>query len=659
MNIDSLSINTIRVLSAEAIQKAKSGHPGIVMGSAPMAYELWTKHLKHNPRDSKWINRDRFVLSAGHGSMLLYSLLHLFNYGITMEDIKNFRQYKSKAPGHPEYGTTNGVEVTTGPLGQGFANAVGMALAESYLAEKFNREGYDIFNHYTYALCGDGCMMEGISSEAASLAGTLGLGKLIVLYDSNNISIEGSTDIAFVENTLDRFKAYNWHTIRVNDGNNLEEISKAIEEAKSVKDKPSLIEVKTVIGYGSPNKAGKSSSHGEPLGEEELKLTKENLGWNYSEDFYIPEEVKNNFNEITKNLLVDYDKWQEMFLSYQKEYKDLYEELLKWYEDDYVKSLYDDEEYWKGTKDLATRQSSEIALNKIAEVVPNLIGGSADLSPSNKSVMKLREYYSRENRSGSNLHFGVREHAMAAMANGVYLHGGLRVYIAGFFVFSDYLKPSLRLSSLMKLPVISIFTHDSIGVGEDGPTHQPVEQLAMLRSMPNYNVFRPCDYKETAAAWYSAVSSKQTPTALVLTRQTTKELNETGKDALKGGYILRDSENPEIILIASGSEVGLIYDAYDVLKEKGVNARVVSMPCFELFDKQPEEYKETVLPKNIRKRLGVEALISFGWQKYIGIDGDMIANDNFGDSAPFKVLFEEYGFTVDNVVDRALKLMNK
>lgn len=658
MDSQQLTINTIRVLSAEAIQKAKSGHPGITMGAAPMAYTLWTKHLRHFPDCPNWKNRDRFILSSGHGSMLLYSLLHLFGYGnLSIEDIKNFRQFGSLTPGHPEYNHTVGVEMTTGPLGQGVSSAVGFALAEKHLGAVFNKDDLKLVDHYTYAICGDGCLMEGISSEAASLAATMGLGKLIVLYDSNNITIEGNTDIAFTENVLERFNAYGWHTQKVNDGNDVDAIDKAISNAKKCTDKPSIIEIKTIIGYGSPNKAGKSSAHGEPLGVEELQATKENLGWTYDE-FAVPQEVNEHISQI-KNLLADKKAQNDNIeKEYAKKYPNEYAQYNAWFENDFAKALIDDEDFWTYSEDKATRQSSEIVLNKVAKVMPNLFGGSADLSPSNKSVMKDREYYSKENPEGSNIHFGVREHAMTAIANGMALHGGVQPYIAGFFVFSDYMKPALRLEAIMGLPVISIFTHDSIGVGEDGPTHQPIEQLAALRSIPNYTVIRPCDTAETAAAWYSALTNKKGPTGLIFTRQTTKLLNGTGKNALKGGYILRDCEGKaDIILVASGSEVGLIYDAYDVLKEKGIKARVVSMPSFELFEKQSDEYKESVLPKDITKRLAVEAACDFGWHKYIGLDGDIICMDGYGASAPFKFLFEKYGFTVENVVERAEKLL--
>lgn len=660
MNVtEQLTINTLRLLSAQAIEKANSGHPGIALGCAPMAYQLWAKHLNHNPENCNWINRDRFVLSAGHGSALLYSLLHLFGYGLTIDDLKNFRQLGSKTPGHPEYGNTRGVEVTTGPLGQGFANAVGMAVAENHMAAIFNKSDYNIIDHYTYVLCGDGCMMEGITSEAASLAGSLGLGKLIVLYDSNNITIEGDTSVTFTENVLDRFKSYNWHTLKVNDGNDINSISEAITEAKNEKNKPTIIEIKTVIGFGSPNKSGDASSHGAPLGKEELELTKKSLNWNYEEDFYVPDEVKQNMQNIKKRLTSLEENWNKLFNEYKNKFPECAEQLKKWYDDKYFEELLNDKDFWNYDKDMATRISSEEVLNKISVIMPNIFGGSADLAPSTKTVMKNKEFYSHNIPSGSNVHFGVREHAMTAIANGIMLHGGMRPYIAGFFVFSDYMKPSLRLSALMKLPVISIFTHDSIGVGEDGPTHQPIEQLAALRSIPNYTVFRPCDTKETAAGWYCALSRKNSPTSLILTRQTTKLLKETGKEALKGAYILKDSQKeiPDIILMASGSEVELIYEAYNILKQEGIEARVVSIPSFEIFEEQDEEYKNKIFPKNVTKRLAVEAGVSFGWHKYIGFDGDIICMDNFGQSAPFAQLFEKYGFTVENVVNRALNLL--
>jgi transketolase, bacterial and yeast len=656
-SLDELTVNTIRILSAQMIQKANSGHPGLPLGAAPAAYTLWAKHMKHNPQNPKWFDRDRFILSAGHGSAMLYSLLFLFGYGLSIDDLKNFRQWESLTPGHPEYKHTIGVEVTTGPLGQGIANAVGMALSESHLAAKFNKPGFDVVNHFTYALCGDGCLMEGVSAEAASLAGTLKLGKLIVLYDSNNITIEGSTDIAFKEDVLKRFEAYGWQTIKVSDGNDLNAISNAISQAKNDLSRPSIIEIKTIIGFGAPNKQGKSCAHGEPLGIDEINAMKENFSWDNTENFYVPQEVLDYMQGIKIAAQENENRWNELFDSYKTNYPNLAKEWIDWHDSNI--DLENNEEFWQCEGDLATRLSSEFVLNKLSKLVPNLIGGSADLAPSTKSVMKNREFYSAENPSGSNIHFGIREHAMSAIANGMALHGGLRVYVSGFFVFSDYMKPALRLSALMGLPVINIFTHDSIGVGEDGPTHQPVEQLAALRSIPNFTVIRPCDTNETIAAWCYAMKNLDGPTAIILSRQKLPLLNETGKNALHGAYILRDCDNPQIILMASGSEVSLIYRAYDKLKESGIRARVISMPSFEIFEKQSDEYKENVLPNNIRARLAVEAASSFGWHKYIGLDGDIICVNGFGASAPADILFEKYNFTVDNIINRAKKLVDK
>ena len=660
MSIDNLAINTLRFLSAEAIQKAKSGHPGLPLGAAPAAYTLWSKYMKHNPADSKWADRDRFVLSAGHGSALLYSLFNIFGYGTTIEDLKNFRQFESATPGHPEYGMAKGIETTTGPLGQGIANAVGFALAESHLAAEFNKPGFNVVDHYSYALCGDGCLMEGVSAEAASLAGTLGLGKLIVLYDSNKITIEGSTSIAFTENVRERFDAYGWQTLVVEDGNDIEAIGKAIEAAKAETSKPSLIEIKTTIGYGAPNKQGKASAHGEPLGEEEIALAKKNLGWEYTEPFYVPEEVKAEMDKFRAEAIAKEEAWNKMFGRYCEEYPEMEEKWRIWHSEELPVDLLEDEDFWTYEGDIATRASSEKVLQKLSKLVPNLFGGSADLGPSNKSVMKDRQYYSKENPSGSNIHYGIREFAMTVIANSLALHGGLRPYIAGFFVFSDYMKAGLRLSALMELPVISIFTHDSIGVGEDGPTHQPIEQLAALRSMPNYTVIRPCDTHETAAAWYLALTRRKSPTALILSRQSLPLLPETGKGALKGAYILKDCEGtPDVLLMATGSEVELIYKAYDELKEKGVKARVISMPSWEVFEEQSEEYKESVLPKNVRARVAVEAASDFGWQKYTGLDGKVICMNGYGASAPAGLLFKHYGFTVENVVATALEVVGK
>lgn len=658
MNKDQLTINTLRFLSAEAIQKAKSGHPGLPLGAAPAAYTLWAKNMKHNPSNPDWADRDRFVLSAGHGSALLYSLFHVFGYGTTIEDLKNFRQLDSHTPGHPEYGAAKGIETTTGPLGQGIANAVGFALAESHLAAEFNKPGYNVVDHYTYALCGDGCLMEGVSAEAASLAGTMELGKLIVLYDSNRITIEGSTDIAFKENVRERFDAYGWQTLLVEDGNDVDAIDKAIKEAKAETKRPTIIEIKTTIGYGAPNKQGKASAHGEPLGDEEITLAKKNLGWEYTEPFYVPEKVKENGAAVAKAGKEANDAWCEMFKKYRAEFPEMAE---KWdvYYGNKLPDLLNNEDFWTYEGDLATRASSEKVLNKLSKIVPNLFGGSADLGPSNKSVMKDREYYSPENPSGSNVHFGIREFAMTAMANAIALHGGLRPYIAGFFVFSDYMKAAMRISALSELPVISILTHDSIGVGEDGPTHQPIEQLAALRSMPGYTVIRPCDTHETAAAWYLALTRKQ-PTGIVLSRQSLPLLPETGKGALKGAYILQDCEGtPDIILMATGSEVELIYKANVFLTEQGYKVRTVSMPSFEVFEEQSEEYKKSVLPNAVRKRVAVEAASDFGWYRYVGLDGKVVSMHGYGASAPAKELFKKFGFTVENVVNTALEVLKK
>ncbi len=658
--IEQLSVNTIRFLSAEAIQKANSGHPGLPLGAAPAAYALWAKEMKHNPANPDWADRDRFVLSAGHGSAMLYSLLHLFGYGLTIEDLKQFRQKGSLTPGHPEYKWTKGVEITTGPLGQGIANAVGFALAEKHLAAKFNTEEYKIVDHYTFVMCGDGCLMEGVSSEAASLAATMGLGKLILLYDSNNITIEGSTDIAFTEDVLKRFEAYGWHTQEVSDGTDINTIAKAIEFAKKEKSKPSIIKINTIIGYGAPNKQGKASAHGEPLGEEEIKAAKQNVAWTETESFAVPQQVVEHMKALQLEGAKKEQEWNTLFEQYKKANPELAKEWEIWHNDKLPVDLLNDEDYWTYEGDIATRASSEKVLQKLSKAVPNLMGGSADLAPSNKSVMKDRQYYSAQTPEGSNIHFGIREFAMTAMANGMAAHGGLRPYIAGFFVFSDYMKSGLRMSALMKLPVISIMTHDSIGVGEDGPTHQPVEHLAALRSMPNYTVFRPCDTRETAAGWLAGLLSTTSPTALVLTRQNLPLLEGTGKEALKGAYVLKDCEGtPDILLMASGSEVELIYKAYDVLADKGVKARVISMPSFELFEKQPQEYKESVLPNAVRNRVAVEAASSFGWHKYVGLDGETITIDEFGASAPAATLFKEFGFTVENVVETALKVVGK
>lgn len=662
MNIEEMSVNAIRVLSADAIQKANSGHPGLPLGTAPVAYELFAKHMNYNPHNPDWVNRDRFVLSGGHGSMLLYSLFHLFGIGnLSLEEVKNFRQFGSLTPGHPEYGHTVGVEATTGPLGQGMAMAVGMAMAEAHLSSVFNKEGFPVVDHYTYVLGGDGCMMEGISSECFSLAGTLGLSKLIVFYDSNNISIEGSTDIAFTEDVVTRFKAFGFQTIEVEDGNDLEAIGKAIEEAKADKTRPSLIKVNTLIGYGCPAKQGKASAHGEPLGVDNVAALKENINWPCKGDFEVPKEVYDHYKELADNMAKAEDKWNELFAAYVEKYPEM-KELWDNYFDGYdMSDLFNSDEYWaKGDKPEATRSTSGTILNMIKKAMPNLIGGSADLAPSNKTNMKDAGDFSKDNYAGTNLHFGVREQAMAAIGNGLALHGGLKAFVATFFVFSDYVKPMARLSALMKLPLTYVFTHDSIGVGEDGPTHEPIEQLAAFRSLPDFTVFRPCDRTETAAAWMYAVENECGPTGLVLTRQNLPQMEGSSKDALKGGYVIAESEKavPDAIIIASGSEVSLAVNAKEELKKSGIDVRVVSMPSMELFDKQSAEYKESVLPNAVRKRVAVEALSDFGWYKYVGLDGKVIAMEGFGTSGPAATLFEHFGFTVDNVVKTVKEVVN-
>lgn len=653
--LDDLAVNTIRILSAESVQKAKSGHPGLPMGSAAIAWALYGKTMKHNPKNPDWTNRDRFILSAGHASMLLYSMLHIFGYGLTMNDLQNFRQWGSPCAGHPEYGHAKGIETTTGPLGQGVSNAVGMALAEAHMAAKYNREGFSIVDHYVYCLAGDGCMMEGISSEACSLAATMKLRKLVVIYDSNEITIEGSTSLAFTEDVGRRYEAYGWNVLKVQDGNDPEAIAHAIEKSRS-HTMPTLIIVNTQIAYGSPL-AGSAKAHGEPLGEENIRLTREKLCYDCP-PFTVPKDVQEAVAGIVKEKEKQEKEWCELFAHYAKKYPDLAKAWEEWHEGTGYNPAQDDSLYdFPGVAAMATRASSGEVLNRLAAKMPNLIGGSADLAPSNKTVLKGKEYFSPVDYSGSNLHYGVREFAMAGIANGIALYGGLKTYVATFFVFTDYLKSALRSAAIMGLPVTYIMTHDSIGVGEDGPTHQPIEQLAMIRSMPNVTDFRPCDAKETAAGYVAALTAKG-PTVLALSRQDLPILPETGKEALKGGYILKDAINPDIVLMASGSEVELIYKAADILAEKAIKVRVVSMPSFKLFEAQGQGYKDKVLGKGV-KRLAIEAAASFGWHKYTGDEGDVIALDHFGASAPAKILFKEFGFTVENVVDRALKLLGK
>lgn len=661
-SIEQLAINTIRTLAIDAVQRANSGHPGMPLGCAPIAYLLYYKLMKHNPSNPKWINRDRFILSAGHGSMLLYSVLHLSGYDLSLDEIKNFRQWNSKTPGHPEYGHTPGVETTTGPLGQGFATSIGMAVARDYLASIFNKERFNLIDHYIYGICSDGDLMEGISHEAASFAGHHKLGKIIFFYDDNKITIEGSTDLTYTDDVQKRFEAYGWNVYRVNDVNNLSELENTANLARQNSDKPCLIITKTHIGYGSPNKQDSASAHGAPLGIEEVKLTKKNLGWNYEEDFFIPEEVKNHFTGIRKCGEEAEDLWRKQFEDYKKKFPseaDLFQNIFngnfgeEW--EKYLPSF---------SEAMATRAASGKVLNAIAKYLPTLIGGSADLAESNNTHLKDYKSFSAENKSGRNLHFGVREHAMGAILNGMALYGGIIPYGGTFLIFSDYLRPALRLSALMKLRTIFVFTHDSIGLGEDGPTHQPVEQIASLRAIPNVTVIRPADANETTEAWRFAIKHKGGPVLLVLTRQKLDCFDRTklspAKELSKGAYILKESSgNPDIILIATGSEVGLILKASEVLEAEGIKSRVVSFPSWEIFDKQSEDYKRKVFPSEVKARLAVEAGVSQGWEKYIGEKGDIICMKTFGASAPDKVLFEKFGFTVEDVVNKAKEILNK
>lgn len=652
-DMETMAVNAIRVLSADAIQKANSGHPGLPLGVAPMAYEMWAHYLNINPADPTWEDRDRFILSGGHGSMLLYSLLHLFSFGLTKEDVMQFRQLGSLTPGHPEYGHTVGIEATTGPLGAGISMAVGMAAAEKHLASIFNKPGYEIVNHRTFVIAGDGDLMEGISSEALSLAGTWNLSKLTVLYDSNKISIEGSTDIAFREDVVKRAEAFGFRTLEVDDGNDLRKIAAALDTALQDDSAPYFIKVKTTIGFGCPAKQGSAAAHGEPLGEENVKAMKETLEWPSQEPFYVPEEVYAHYKALAEAKQPAEDAWKKLFDEYCAKFPEMAELWARYHSDEDVKALRADAGFFaKAEKAEATRASSGVVINYMKDKLPNLFGGSADLGPSNKTEMKGEDYFSAETPAGKNIHFGVREMAMAGIANGMLLHGGLRTFVATFFVFSDYLKPMARLAALMKIPQIFVLTHDSIGVGEDGPTHEPIEQLAMLRSIPNFDVIRPCDRTETEGAWLMALEAKVRPTALVLTRQNLEQL--PGADAQKvekGAYIIDDCEGtPEVILIATGSEVALAVKAKAELSAQGKKVRVVSMPNMEAFDRQDAAYKESVLPNSVRKRVAIEALSDFGWYKYVGLDGKVVSMHGFGASGNGSLLFKHFGFTVENVV---------
>ncbi|MFR9279281.1 MAG: transketolase [Ezakiella coagulans] len=644
--IDNKTISSLRMLSVDMIEKAKSGHPGLPLGSAPMLYTLYKDFLNFNPEKPKWINRDRFVLSAGHGSAILYSLLNLFGFDVSIDDIKNFRQWGSKTPGHPEYGDTDGVDATTGPLGQGITMAVGMALAEAHMRSHFAVDGWSPVDHYTYALVGDGCLMEGISHEAASFAGSFKLGRLIVLYDSNNISIEGNTDITFHDDTLKRFEAYGWHTQRVEDGNDIEKIKEAIENAKK-DERPSIIEVKTVIGFGAGSVEGSEKSHGAPIGEDNRKALVEKIKWNETEEFTVPEDVKENAAKIVEEKKKIYVEYKKKLKEYESKNPEKYREYIDWihfkHEADLSKLL--------DSKDKdATRSASGAALQEVAKAIPNMIGGSADLGPSNNSQIKDSGFISSSDYNERNIHFGVREFAMAAISNGIALHGGLKPFCATFFVFSDYMKPAMRLAALMNLPVTYILTHDSIGVGEDGPTHEPIEHLAMLRSLPNFSVIRPADFNETIHAWEVAQKATK-PTALILSRQKLETLKMESENLKYGAYIAKtEKDKLDLVVVATGSEVGVTMEASKILEDKGYGVRVVSMPSWDLFDEQDKEYRESVLPCGV-KTASVEALSTFGWDKYTK-GGLKIGLDRFGASAPGSELFEHFGFTPEKIADK-------
>ncbi|MAS36616.1 MAG: transketolase [Anaerolineaceae bacterium] len=659
-DLQTLAINTIRTLSMDAVQKANSGHPGLPMGAAPMAYALWTRHLRHNPHNPHWANRDRFVLSAGHGSMLLYSLLYLTGYDLPLEQLQNFRQWGSETPGHPEYGDTPGVETTTGPLGQGAVNAVGMALAEAFLANHFNRDGYNIVDHYTYALVSDGDLQEGVTAEAGSLAGLWGLGKLIYLYDNNHIHLDGPTDMVFDEDTIKRYQAYGWHTIEVEEGNDPEMVSAALIEAKNVKDKPTLISIHTVIGYGSPNKAGTSSAHGSPLGADEVKLTKEALGWP-QESFYVPGEALEHFREAVDRGAVQESTWQKVFNEWAEKYPDLAAEWDQVMRGELPDGWDADLPTYGTDKQVATRNANGAAINAIAKHVPTMIGGDADLAGSTKTLINGEAFTGKHKPAARNLRFGVREHAMGGIVNGLALHGGIiKPYSATFLTFSDYMRPAIRLGSLMGIPTVYVFTHDSIGLGEDGPTHQPIEHFAALRAIPNLTVMRPADANESVAAWRTTMTLDG-PAVLIFTRQNLPVLDNVEavhEGVPHGAYILDDCEGtPQVILLSTGSEVHIAREAYQTLREEGVKVRVVSMPSWELFEAQDEAYKESVLPARVTARVSIEAGVTQGWHKYVGTGGIAIGLDRFGASAPYEVIYEKLGLTPQAVVDTAKSLL--
>ncbi len=661
--LDELAINTIRFLSADGVQKANSGHPGMPMACAPIVYVLYSKYMKHNPANPKWINRDRFILSAGHGSMLLYSILHLCGYDLSLDELKNFRQWESKTPGHPEFGLTPGVETSTGPLGQGFANAVGMAMAQAFLSINFNQPDIKILDHYIYGICSDGDLMEGISHEAASLAGHLKLNKIIFFYDNNGISIDGKTSLSYSDDVQKRFEAYNWNVLQINDVNNVDEIERAVQAAQK-SDKPTLIITNTHIGFGSPNKQDTSEAHGSPLGEEEVKLAKKNLSWIYEETFFIPDEIKEYFKQVEARGEKQEAEWRKLFDEYRKKYPEQAEQLIEWMQggmgDEWKSKLPSFED---DGKKLATRAASGKVIDAIAPVIPNLIGGSADLTPSNNTRAKIYEDYSSSNFGGRYIRYGIREHAMGSLMNGMALYGGVIPYGGTFFVFSDYMRPTIRLAAISGIKPIYVFTHDSIGVGEDGPTHQPIEHLAALRCIPKLIVIRPADANETVYAWQAALEHEGSPVALILARQGVPILDQkkfpSAKGLLKGAYVLYESNNkPELILMASGSEVSLGLKVAAELEKDRLNIRVVSFPSWELFEMQSEEYKESVLPSSILARVSIEAGVAQGWQKYTGRFGANISIEKYGASAPEKLLMEKYGFTVENVCATAKRVLS-
>lgn len=660
-NINQLAVNTIRTLSIDAINAANSGHPGLPMGAAPMAYALWANHLNHNPNHPKWFNRDRFVLSAGHGSSLLYSLLHLAGYDVSIDNLKNFRKLNSKTPGHPEFGHTPGVEATTGPLGQGIANAVGMAMAEAHLAAKFNKDGHSIIDHNTYALVGDGDLMEGVAYEAMSMAGHMKLGKLIVLYDSNEISLDGELGIAFSEDIQKRAESVHWQYVRVEDGNDVDAITKAITLAKENTDQPTLIEIRTIIGYGSPKVAGTNKAHGNPLGVEEATATKQVYGWDYEEDFFVPEEVTAHFNELKQKGIEKENEWNEQFNVYRESNPALADELEKAITGEVLIEAKDILSF-DTEKTISTRVASGEAINHYVKTIPSIFGGSADLSHSTMTDIKGEAVYAVESYAGRNIYFGVREHAMGAAANGLALHGGVKPFVSTFFVFNDYLRPSIRLAALQKLPVTYVFTHDSIAVGEDGPTHEPIEHLAALRAIPGLTVIRPSDANETASAWAYALQQTDGPVVLVLSRQNLPVFNETKaniENLSKGAYVLTETnENPDVILIATGSEVSLAASAKAKLEEDNVSVRIVAMPSWELFDRQSNEYKESVLPSSITKRVSLEMGVSLGWERYVGQEGKVLSIETFGASGTGAEVMNLFGFTIENVVQITKNVLN-